>query len=79
MLQHSVADALVRALRVVVLDILAKGPSEGRLAEEDHPGQALLLDRAYEPLGVGVAVRRARWSQDGLDFPHVRASRGTSA
>jgi hypothetical protein len=33
MLQHSVPNALVSALRVVVLDVLAKGPSERRLPE----------------------------------------------
>lgn len=56
MLQHSVADALVRALRVVVLDMLAKGPPEGRLAGEDDPAQALLLDRAHEPRSRAIAV-----------------------
>jgi len=55
-----VAEALVRAFEMVVLKELANRPVEGSLAEHDHSVQTLLLDRAYEPLGIGVAVPRAR-------------------
>ncbi len=53
-----VAEALVRAFERVVLKKLANRPVEGSLAKHDHSIEALLLDRADEPLGVGVAVRR---------------------
>lgn len=43
-----VANALVRALAVVVLDLLAEGTAQRPLAEEDRAGQALSPDRTYE-------------------------------
>ncbi len=52
---------------MVVLKELANRPVEGSLAEHDHSVEALLLDRAYEPLGIGVAVKSPVWSEHGVD------------
>ncbi len=38
------------------------------LAEQDHPGQALLLDRADPALGVGIQVRALRRKCQRLDL-----------
>lgn len=42
---HSVPDPLVRPLSVVVCEELVKRQRQAVLAEQDHPTQALLLDR----------------------------------
>lgn len=62
-----VLKPLMVALGVVVSQILADGVPQGTFAEEDHPVQALFLDRAHEPLQMGVQVRRARREQCRLD------------
>jgi hypothetical protein len=45
---------LVGALVVVVRDELAQGSSQHRLADEDHLGEALVLDGPHEALGECV-------------------------
>jgi len=57
---YRVAQSLVVALRVVVLDELADDAAQMTFAERDDVAQALLLDRADEPLRVGVQIRAAR-------------------
>jgi hypothetical protein len=52
-----VAQALVVALGVIVLHELAHDGVQVTLAEGNDVPQALLLDRANEPLGVGIEVR----------------------
>ncbi len=42
---------------MVVLNELVNRPAKRSLPEDDHPVEASFLDRAHEPLGVGVAVR----------------------
>jgi len=42
--QQDVVLPLVIALSMVMLDVFAQCPPQGALAEEDHLGQALLLD-----------------------------------
>src|SRR5674476_769170 len=50
----------VRAVRVVVPLTFGQHVSTFPLAEYQHPVQRLTTDRAYPPLGVGVALRGAR-------------------
>jgi hypothetical protein len=55
-----VAEALVVALGVVVLNELADDAAQMTFAERDDVSQALLLDRANEAFRVSVQVRAAR-------------------
>src|SRR5271170_770730 len=55
-----VAQSLVVALGVVMLDELPDYGAQMTLAERDEVPEALLLDRANEPLRVCVQVRAAR-------------------
>ena len=55
-LNRHVADALMRPFGVVVLDVLSNDVSKLLLSEEDHLVQALVLDGADEPFGIGVEV-----------------------
>jgi hypothetical protein len=65
--QKQVIFTLVRALQVVVVDVLGDGPLERGLAEENHPVEALLLDGPDETLGEGVKVGTSRRQRFGLD------------
>jgi len=65
-----VAQSLVGPFEVIVLDELANRPVERSLTEQDHAVQALLLDRAYESFGEGVAVRSSVGREHG-DNPAV--------
>ncbi len=53
-------DAAMIALGMVMLNVFAQGEPQGALAEEDHFGQALLLDRPHPAFRVGIQVRTAR-------------------
>ncbi len=55
-----VAKALMVALGVIVLHELVHDGAQMTLAERDDVPEALPLDRANEPLGVGVEVRAPR-------------------
>ena len=57
----------MRTLHVVVLDVLGDRVPQRFLAEEDHPTQALRLDREDEAFGEGVAVRGLLRRQHYLD------------
>ncbi len=54
-------------LPVVVLHLLCDRPSNMSLAEGNQPIEALLSDRAYEPLGVGIRIWRAIRRQHDAD------------
>jgi hypothetical protein len=47
----------VVSLAVVVLDVFSNHVPKVTLAERDDVTKALLLDRANEPLGVGIEIR----------------------
>src|SRR2546428_6024726 len=53
-------------LPVVMLDVLGNRSAEMTFAERDHPIEALVLDRAYEPFGIGIALlQRLHRTGDG--------------
>ncbi len=66
-LDQLVVETLVVPLPVVVLGELMERPVQRVLAEEDHAIQALFLDGANEPLGVGIAVGRPHRALNGLN------------
>ena len=49
------------AFTVIVGDEFGHRPAELAFTERDHLAQAFLLDRADEPLRIGIAVRRTKW------------------
>ena len=55
-LNQFVREALVIPLTVVVLDVLRNRPPEMTFAERDHAMETLVLERAHEPLRVGIRV-----------------------
>ena len=57
----------MRALAVVVLDVLAQDALELAPAQDQQPVEALLAQRADEALGVRVGVRRPERRPDDLD------------
>ena len=69
-------------LTVVVLDELRNRPPEMAFAERDHTMETLVLERAHEPLRVGIRIgrliRRLHDSESGLAQPrtHGRAPLG---
>ncbi len=59
-IRDHVAQSLVVALGVVVLDELSDDAAQMIFAERDDVPETLLLDRANEPFRVGVQIRAAR-------------------
>ena len=57
--QQDVAFPLVIPLGMEMVDVFAQRPPQRALAEQDHLGQAFLLDRPDPALGVGIQVREA--------------------
>jgi hypothetical protein len=64
--EQPIAQPLVVALGVVVLEELRDGPSQHALAEEHHLRQALVFDGLHELLGDGVHVGRSDSREHGL-------------
>ena len=50
-------QGLMRPMRVVVVLVLGQHVNELSLAEDQHPVQALMTDRAHPAFGVGVGLR----------------------
>ncbi len=46
------------ALSVIMMDELSDGTAQRLLTEEDHPLQALALDRQNKPFDISVQIRR---------------------
>ena len=57
--QQDVTLPLVIPFGMEMLDIVTQCPPQRALAEQDHLGQALLLDRPDPALRVGIQVRAA--------------------
>src|SRR5262245_33596221 len=66
-LDQLVAETLVVAFDVVMREVLLESATEVAFAEQDHPVEALLLDRAHEALCVGVGVRGLERRSDHPD------------
>ena len=67
-MQELVVESLVVSLTMVVLDVLVDDEAQMLLAERDDTMEALLFDRADEPLGIGVEIRAFRWQPDWLNI-----------
>ena len=65
--QQDVALPLVVSLGMEMVDVFAQRPPQRALAEQDHPGQALFLDRPHPALRVGIQVRTARRQRERHD------------
>ena len=64
---QAVADALMIALSMIVLDELGDSSLELAATEEDQSVQALRLDGQHEPLGKGIGVGCPHRAENGLD------------
>jgi len=62
-----IAQALMVAFAMVVLDELADGSPERPFTDENHPIQAGFLDRPYEALRVRVEIRGTGRQADDLN------------
>jgi hypothetical protein len=75
----------VVALGVAVLRELAYHDAQVTFSERDDVTEALLLDRTYKPLGVGVEVRAVRglaqqWHPPRLaDVPRISSPSGCAS
>ena len=56
--EQRVPEPLMVALSVIMTDELSDGTAQRLLTEEDHPLQALALDRQNKPFDVSVQIRR---------------------
>jgi len=64
---HAEIDTSVRALSVVVADILTKYSFEVTVAQNDEPVEAFGADRPHPSFRESVGPRRSNWR---LDHPH---------
>jgi hypothetical protein len=53
-----VAESLMVPLAMIVRHKLIDDVAQTSLAEENHPIETLFADRPYEPLRVGIGIRR---------------------
>ena len=56
--EQRVPEPLMVAFSVIMMDELSDGTAQRWLTEEDHPLQALALDRQNKPFDVSVQIRR---------------------
>ena len=56
--EQRVPEPLMVALSVIMMDELSDGTTQRSLTEEDHPLQALALDRQNKPFDISVQIRR---------------------
>ena len=68
-LQELVVESLVVSLAMVVVYVLAHEETQVPFAEGDDATETLLLNRADEPLGIGVEIGTLRRETDRLDTP----------
>ena len=61
-----IAQALMVALVMIMLDELADGSPERLFTDENHPVQAGFLDRPYEALRVRIEIRGTGRQADHL-------------
>jgi hypothetical protein len=66
-IDEGVAEPLVIALRMIVLDELGKGSSQMALAEGDHTVETFSLDRSHEPFRVRIRVGGLERCADDLE------------
>jgi len=55
-LDQPILESLVIPLPVIMSGVLASRLPKRAFPEEDHPTEALILDRPDEPLGVGIGL-----------------------
>ena len=66
---EAIAQALVVAFGVIVLQELANGPAQRCFAEEDQAVETLSLEASHKPLQMGVAIGGTRRQPNRLDAP----------
>jgi hypothetical protein len=59
-MDHLIPDSLVIPFAMIVRHVLRQCALERRSAKENHSANALLFDRANEPLCKGIQVGRPR-------------------
>jgi hypothetical protein len=81
-----IAEALMIALAMVVLDVLGDRAPEMALAKRYDPIEAFLLNRPHETFGVGIGVSRqlhrrrtVRRKSFELPIPSIRCGAGPSS
>ena len=62
----AMSEALMIALGMIMGQVLLDRIRQRAFAQPDHPCEGVLLDRAHEPLAVGVQMRRPRRQEDRL-------------
>jgi hypothetical protein len=63
--QH-IALTLMIPLLMIMVHILVEHMPQGDFAEQDHPGQRFIFNRAHPPLREGIQIRRPRWQGHSL-------------
>jgi hypothetical protein len=66
-LRRRESESAMRAMSVVVLDVHTEDALKLALAEDEDPVEALATDRADEPLGERIRLRRLEGRSDDLD------------
>ena len=56
--EQRVPQPLMGAFSMIMMGELGDGPAQRWLTEEDHPIQALALDRQNKPFDISVQIRR---------------------
>jgi hypothetical protein len=64
---------------MIMLDKLRDRPPEVTFTDRKHPTEALFLDRSYEPLRIGIRVRRALGDQYDADARFLKETTHVSA
>lgn len=64
---NDVVNPLMRSFGLMVFDVFGDGVVQRCFAEEDHPVEALFLDRPDKPLGEGVQIRASGGQFDRFD------------
>jgi hypothetical protein len=65
--QQDVTLPLMIPLAMEMVDIVAQHPPQRALAEQDHLGQTLLLDRPDPALRIAIQLRTARRQRKRFD------------
>ena len=64
---RAIPNSLMIAFQMIMFGVLAQRPTQHTRPDRNELGEAFLLDRSEEALGVGVHVRRSQWQPDHSD------------
>ena len=71
------SEALMVALSVIMKNELGDGAAQRLLTEEDHPIQALALERQNKPFDVSVQISQTGRAAESRQFRRPRSSYAT--